>query len=95
MDDCKPYSLTVETFISVLKSNEINIQGGVIHDFLKLCRCEYFDGMYLIVLKWQGKEIYMGGKYDDWCSIEPLEELDFVVFKNDLYYLEECQDQEV
>ena len=95
MDDCKPYSLTVETFISVLKSNEIKIEGGVIHDFLKKCHCVFYDDMYLIILNWFGTDILIGGKYDDWCDIYPLEELDFVVFKNDLYYIEECQEQEI
>ena len=51
--------------------------------------------MYLIILNWFGTDIWIGGKYDDWCDIYPLEELDFVVFKNDLYYIEECQEQEI
>ena len=42
--------LNVELFIDILKSNGIKIQGGVIHDFLKLCRCEYYDNMYLIIM---------------------------------------------
>lgn len=86
--------LTVDLFIDVLKSNDIIIQGGVIHDFLKKCHCVFYDDMYLIVLNWHGVDIWVGGKYDNWCDIYPLEEIDFVVFKNDLYYKEECYPEE-
>ena len=82
--------LNVELFIDILKSNGINIQGGVIHDFIKLCRCEYYDNMYLIIMYYYGIDYFIGGKYNDWCDIFPLEQLDFVIYRNDLYYRQEC-----
>lgn len=85
--------LTVDLFINVLASNKIQIQGGTIHNLLKLCRVEYFDGLVLIIMNHNGKDIYIGGNYkyynSEWIELLPLEEIEFIIYQNDLYYREE------
>ena len=39
---------------------------------------------------YNGIDYFIGGKYDDCCDIFPLEQLDFVIYRNDLYYRQEC-----
>lgn len=86
--------LTYDLFIKVLNSNCINIEDGNIYDFLKMCHVEYYDGMYLIIMNYFGKDIFIGGNYDVdyvddmWIELNHFEKIDFAVFKNDLYFKE-------
>ena len=56
--------LTIDFFIEFLKNKGFKIQGGTVHDFLKMCYYKYseFTENFCIFLKYQEKRFLIGYK---------------------------------
>lgn len=72
------YELTVDLFIKVLNTNDIKIQGGTIHDFLKNCSIDFFfENEHYLLYQHRKNYILIGSKNSP-IELNPFEKLDWI-----------------